>query len=119
MSSKLAYFRQLEKQLASQLAQLDELKNDESLKKEIEFENKLRALMEEYGVSEKAVLNLLGGVTESAAPTGKSQRKPRAVKKYVNPHNGETVETKGGNHSVLKKWKEQYGHETVESWLQK
>ncbi|EPG5989341.1 transcriptional regulator, partial [Pseudomonas aeruginosa] len=28
-------------------------------------------------------------------------------------------ETKGGNHKVLKAWKEQYGSETVESWLQR
>ncbi|MDI7111006.1 transcriptional regulator, partial [Pseudomonas aeruginosa] len=26
---------------------------------------------------------------------------------------------KGGNHKVLKAWKEQYGSETVESWLQR
>jgi len=118
--SKLAQYRLLEQQLASQMAQLDELKNDESLKREIEFENKLRALLEEYNVSEKSVVNLLGGAVKSVAgPSVKGTRQPRAVKKYVNPHNGEVIETKGGNHAGLKKWKEQYGADTVNSWLQK
>ena len=42
--SRLAEFRQLEQQLAAQLAELEAMKNDSSLKKEIEFEKKLRAL---------------------------------------------------------------------------
>jgi hypothetical protein len=29
----------------------------------------------------------------------------------------EVVETKGGNHKVLKEWKAEYGSDTVESWL--
>lgn len=46
-------------------------------------------------------------------------RKPRQVKVYKNPHTGELVETKGGNHRTLKEWKAQYGAATVESWLAK
>ncbi|MCQ4239991.1 transcriptional regulator, partial [Pseudomonas stutzeri] len=36
--SKLAEFKALEAQLAAQLKQLDALKNDDKLKREIEFE---------------------------------------------------------------------------------
>lgn len=43
--SKLAEFKALEAKLAEQLKQLDALKNDEALKREIEFEEKLRTLM--------------------------------------------------------------------------
>jgi hypothetical protein len=39
------------------------------------------------------------------------------VKQYKNPHNGEVIETKGGNHKLLKEWKAQYGAEEVESWV--
>ncbi|MNS60205.1 hypothetical protein D3C72_931900 [compost metagenome] len=39
------------------------------------------------------------------------------VKVYQNPHTGELIETKGGNHRGLKAWKEQYGAATVDSWL--
>ncbi len=46
-----------------------------------------------------------------------TQRKPREVKIYKNPHNGELIETKGGNHRLLKQWKQEHGADVVESWL--
>jgi hypothetical protein len=45
--------------------------------------------------------------------------KPRQVKIFKNPHTGEVVETKGGNHKTLKEWKAEHGSATVESWLTK
>lgn len=54
-------------------------------------------------------------VSESKAGT----RKPRQVKVYKNPHTGEVVESKGGNHKILKEWKAEHGSATVESWLAK
>lgn len=48
----------------------------------------------------------------------KKTRRARTVKVYKNPNNGEIIETKGGNHKALKAWKEQYGADTVESWLE-
>ena len=120
--SKLAEFRQLEKHLAEQLQALEALKGDAGLKKEIEFESKLRDLLAKYGYSLKDVINLLdpqtgrrASVTESKTAT----RKPRQVKVYKNPHTGEVVETKGGNHKTLKEWKVKHGSDTVESWLSK
>ena len=56
----------------------------------------------------------------SAATTGsKPPRKARTVKVYKNPHNGEVVETKGGNHKTLKEWKLNWGGDVVEGWVQK
>jgi hypothetical protein len=40
-------------------------------------------------------------------------------KVYKNPHTGEVVETKGGNHNQLKEWKAEHDSDTVESWLSK
>ena len=120
--SKLAEFRQLEKHLAEQLQALEVLKGDSSLKKEIEFETKLRALLAEHGYSLKDVINLLDPQAARRAPVAESKagtRRPRQVKVYKNPHSGEMVETKGGNHKTLKEWKAQYGAATVESWLTK
>ncbi|MNH44318.1 hypothetical protein D3C79_1064480 [compost metagenome] len=54
----------------------------------------------------------------TAATSTSAQRKPREVKRYKNPHSGEVVETKGGNHKILKQWKQEHGSDTVESWLQ-
>jgi hypothetical protein len=120
--SKLAEFRQLEKHLAEQLQALEALKGDVGLKKEIEFEAKLRALLVEYGYSLQNVINLLDPQAGRRAPvveSGPGIRKPRQVKVYKNPHTGEVVETKGGNHKILKEWKAQHGSTTVESWLTK
>jgi hypothetical protein len=120
--SKLAEFRALEQKLAAQLAELEKLKGDESLKKEIEFEEKLKKLMSSYDKSLKDIIAILDPdapvPTRSNATTAKPQRKERALKRYKNPETGEVVETKGGNHKVLKAWKEKYGAQTVESWLQ-
>lgn len=120
--SRLAEFRAAEKALADQLAHLESLKKDAGLKKEIEFEEKLTALMAEYSKSLKDIIAILD---PAAANDGRksvraaaSQRRARAVKVYKNPNSGEVVETKGGNHKVLKAWKAQYGNDTVESWLQ-
>jgi hypothetical protein len=119
--SKLAEFRHLEQQLAAQLAELENLKNDTGLKREIEFEAKLRNLLSEYGFSLKNIINLLDPqVLTGRFPTvaeAKGTRKPRQLKTYKNPHSGEVVETKGGNHKVLKEWKAEYGADEVESWL--
>ena len=120
--SKLAEFRQLEKHLAEQLQALEALKGDVGLKKEIEFETKLRALLGEYSYSLKDVINLLDPQARRRAPSTESKsgsRKPRQLKVYKNPHTGEVVETKGGNHKTLKEWKAKYGSDTVESWLTK
>ena len=121
--SRLAEFRALEQQLAAQLAELETLKNDDGLKREIEFEQKLRNLLGEYGYSLRNIIAILDpqasrrapGATESKA----GSRKPRQVKIYKNPHSGEVVETKGGNHKTLKEWKAKHGSATVESWLTK
>lgn len=120
--SKLAEFRQLEKHLAEQLQALEALKGDAGLKKEIEFEKKLRDLLAKYGYSLKDVINLLDPQAGRRAPGAESKvgsRRPREVKIYKNPHSGEVVETKGGNHKILKDWKAEYGSDTVESWLAK
>ena len=122
--SRLAEFRKLEQQLAAQLAELETLKNDSGLKKEIEFESKLRDLLGEYSFSLRDVVNILdpeNGKSRRGAPAAaeKATRKARSVKVYKSPLTGEVVETKGGNHKLLKAWKAQFGSAEVESWLTK
>ena len=118
--SRLAEINATEKAIKEQLAQLESLKNDAGLKKEIEFEEKLKTLMGKYDKSLRDVIAILdpaprkGGAPAAAAP---KQRRARVVKVYHNPHTGELIETKGGNHRGLKAWKEEYGAATVDSWL--
>lgn len=120
--SKLAEYRQLERHLAEQLQALEAMKGNKALEQEIEFESKLRELLGEYNKSLKDIISILDPQDSSRpgkAPTApvKASRKPRSVKVYKNPHSGEVVETKGGNHKTLKQWKAEYGAETVESWV--
>lgn len=123
--SKLAEYRQLERHLADQQAALEAMKGDKGLEKEIEFEGKLRELLGEYSKSLRDVISIL-----DTQPVGKNAknaksplpekgvRKARAMKVYKHPHTGEIVETKGGNHKLLKSWKSEHGASEVESWLQ-
>lgn len=57
--SRLAEFRQLEQQLATQLAELEALKGSSELQAEIEFESKLRDLLSKYGCSLCDIINIL------------------------------------------------------------
>ncbi len=117
--SRLAEFRAAEKALQEQMAQLEALKKDSGLKREIEFEQKLVGLMKSYDKSLRDIIAILDpkAVSKVSAAPAKQQRRPRVVKVYENPHTGELIETKGGNHRGLKAWKEQYGASTVESWV--
>ena len=119
--SRLAEFRQLEKHLAEQLAALEAMKGDEGLKKEVEFETKLRELLAQYGYSLRNIIAILDPQASSrrapaAAESKAGTRKPRDVKIYKNPNSGELIETKGGNHRQLKEWKNEFGADVVESW---
>lgn len=121
--SRLAEFRAAEKALQEQIAQLETLKKDTGLKREIEFEQKLLGLMKSYDKGLREIIAILDpkaglkAAPRSAGGAQKQQRRPRVVKVYENPHTGELIETKGGNHRGLKAWKEQYGAKTVDSWL--
>ncbi|QAX83241.1 transcriptional regulator [Pseudomonas sp. DTU12.3] len=118
--SKLAEYRQLEKHLAEQLQALEALKGNDGLKKEIEFETKLRKLLDQYGFSLKHIINLLEPhhtANRQAVASPKKTRKQRETKVYKNPTTGEVIETKGGNHRALKQWKAEFGADVVEGWL--
>ena len=117
--SRLAEFRAAEKALQEQMAQLETLKNDAGLKREIEFEKKLVALMKQYDKGLREMIAILDpkATSRAPAPAAKQQRRARVVKVYENPHTGERIETKGGNHRGLKAWKQQYGAQKVESWV--
>ncbi|MBH3384414.1 H-NS histone family protein [Pseudomonas sp. URIL14HWK12:I3] len=119
--SRLAEFRKLEQTLAAQLAELEAMKGSAELQAEIEFETKLRDLLSKYGYSLRDIINILDpqASRRAAAPAvaEKAPRRARQVKQYKNPHNGEIIETKGGNHKLLKEWKAEYGSDVVEGWL--
>lgn len=111
------------KQLMEQLAaEINQLENDQALKQELAFESRVRELMEEFDKSPKQVLRILTAIDPSIggakAESTASPRAKRPMKTYKNPHTGEEVKTRGGNHKVLNEWRQKHGKETVQSWQQ-
>lgn len=85
----------------------------------MEFETKLRALLNQYGFSLKHIINLLDPQSTKRASTlaaAPSKREPRELKVYKNPHAGEVIETKGSNNKTRKNWKAEYGANVVKEW---
>ncbi|KAA0019178.1 H-NS histone family protein [Salinicola corii] len=109
---------QLLKQLEEELKRME---GDQRLKSELEFKEKLEALMAEYGKTTRDVIELLSpaeGPQASNTQAGSiGGRRKRKLKIYKNPKTGEVVETRGGNHKTLKAWKDEHGGDTVESWV--
>lgn len=112
-------FRETKEKIKELEDRLANLSQDSKLKTELEFEEKLHALMAEYNKSPRDLIVILDpqAVRGAAKSTITRTRKPRLMKQYNNPHNGEVIETKGGNHKILKEWKAKWGGDTVESWV--
>ncbi|HHX35314.1 MAG TPA: histone-like nucleoid-structuring protein MvaT [Pseudomonadales bacterium] len=112
-------FRETKERIKELEGRLASLSQDSNLQKELEFEEKLRSLMAEYNKSLRDITVIIDpqaaerGATRATTRT----RKPRKTKQYNNPHTGDVIETKGGNHKVLKEWKAKWGGDTVESWV--
>ena len=114
-------YRNIEESIKELQERLKNMSQDDKLKKELEFEGKLRTLMGEYSKSLRDVIALLDPESKlSKAPRGgvktTTTKRARKVKQYKNPHNGEVIETKGGNHKTLKEWKAKWGSDVVEGW---
>lgn len=117
--SLITEYRETEEALKSLKKRLEELDNSEELLVELEFEEKLRALMAEYQQNLGSIINLLDPDRSKRSNLPNPQvktRRERTVSVYTNPHNGVSVETKGGNNKQLREWKTQYGADVVESW---
>lgn len=120
--SLLNEYIQKEQQLKQLQEDLQRLEGDQRLKGELEFKAKLEALMNEFGKRPGDVIALLDPTADqrsSKATASGNARRKRRLKIYKNPKTGEVIETRGGNHKGLRSWKDQYGDETVESWLER
>ncbi|RMT06062.1 hypothetical protein ALP54_03459 [Pseudomonas amygdali pv. lachrymans] len=124
--SKVQEFRQLEQSLADNQKLLAELKPQVQDRLDTVELWKLEAEEKGYDLEEMALalcphlVNPEKLVVASAPQRQRQQGKPRkarVVKTYKNPHNGEEVQTKGGNHKVLKEWKAKWGGAVVETWV--
>ncbi|MWJ28569.1 H-NS histone family protein [Halomonas sp. ZH2S] len=121
MASVLNDYIKKEQMLKQLQEELQALESNSELKKELEFKDKLQALMTEHGKEARDVCEILDPSYRNASvkdpKSGTSDRKKRALKVYKNPHTGQVVETRGGNHKVIQEWKAEYGNEEVISWI--
>ena len=113
-------YRATEEAIKELQERLKNLSQDDKLKKELEFDAKLRSLMAEYQKSLRDIIALLDPESRASKPARVSKAAPakraRKVKQYKNPNTGEVIETKGGNHKTLKEWKAKWGAAVVEGW---
>lgn len=112
-------YRATEQAIKELQQRLNDMGSNDALKVEMEFEEKLRTLMEEFGKSLGDIISLLDPDRAKRSPGARppvKTRRQRVVSVYSNPHTGEKIQTKGGNNKVLKEWKAEYGADVVESW---
>ena len=105
--SILGTYMQKEKQVNQIIEKLDRLKNENRLKAELTFKEKLEDLMCDFDKSFTDFVYLLNpqpttAATVSTTSTGRAKRK---LKAYKNPNTEEVVETRGGNQKTLRVWK--------------
>ena len=111
----------IEKQMAQLEKELKSIENSAAFKKENAVKRALTNLMKKHSCSQSDLIALLQtGESEPSKRRKKpaaTKRKPRKLKVFKNPETGETVETRGGNHKVLKAWKTQYKLNNIDDWL--
>ena len=111
---------------------IEKLEGDSALLKERAFVSEFIALKDRYDFTPDEVLRLLKpeesfAMIETADSIyqlletnieagGAARSTAKSLRRYKNPHTGETVETRGSNHNKLKEWRKRYGAETVVSW---
>ncbi len=116
MSAVLKRFIEAEARLKQAQLDYEKMQSDPKFQRAMEVKEKLHALQEEYEMSADEMVALIKPeAVEEPEPKATSNRRPRRLKKYTNPHTGEVIETRGGNHKGLKEWRDQYGDE-VDNW---
>ena len=111
----------LELKLAQIEKELKSIERSSAFKKENAISKALNNLMRKHGCTKNDLISILqhdiaAPAKRSVASSSKS-RKPRKLKVFKNPNTGETVETRGGNHKVLKAWKSEYNLANIDEWL--
>lgn len=134
MFEKIALYTAAELALAKQVTALEELKNDPELKRELEFSSELEALLTKYSFSKSKLYGFLDAQygaakeaevkTPALTKTGRASRVKAGYdahkdKLWTNPHTGETVMSRRRDHKTLLAWTEQYGLETVLTWMKR
>ncbi|MDH4602473.1 MULTISPECIES: histone-like nucleoid-structuring protein, MvaT/MvaU family [Pseudomonas syringae group] len=82
----------------------------------LEFANKLDALLREYGMSLQEAVSILDPSAQSRLTIAQQHAKASKNVVYTNPHTGESASYRGRPNQILDAWKKQYGPSVVKSW---
>ena len=112
---------QLQAALAKLKKEIETLEKSESYKSEQSLIRGVEKLLSKYGKTKTELITFL---RDGSAPMAskkpakpKTARKQRKLKVYKNPHTNNVIETRGGNHRVLKTWKAEYPAQNIEEWI--
>ena len=110
---------QMEAALAKLKIEIANLEKSESYKNEQSLIRGVEKLLNKFGKTKAELIAFLSDEKTSLTEKAKSQkpRKQRKLKIYKNPLTNETIETRGGNHKVIKAWKNQYPTQNIEEWI--
>ena len=112
---------QMEAALAKLKIEIASLEKSESYKNEQSLIRGVEKLLNKFGKTKAELIAYLsdGKTTKVTTKKAKSTntRRRRKLKIYQNPLTKETIETRGGNHKILKAWKNQYPTQNIEEWI--
>ena len=118
--SMILELRSIEAEIKALQEKKERLEADPRLAQDIQLRELISDALKEYDRTPEYLLALFGQVSTKASGKGGAepkQRRERIVKRYVNPHTNEVIETKGGNHKGLNEWKKVHGKAEVETWV--
>ena len=112
---------QMEAALAKLKIEIANLEKSESYKNEQSLIRGVEKLLHRFGKTKAELISYLSDGKTTKVTTKKAvstnARKRRKLKIYQNPLTNETIETRGGNHKILKAWKNQYPTHDIEEWI--
>lgn len=120
---KIAEFQAAQLELSKRVTALEELRNDPELKRELEFDAELEALLGKYSMSRDKLYNFMHAQVmavrsaEKGTLTSKGKvAAPGKMKRWTNPFDGVVIDSGRRDHNVIKGWIAQYGLKTVLTW---
>lgn len=117
MTTVLARYKRVQMQIEQKEAEVKALEQSEQVQRILEFEALVKEIMAEYEVEIDQLVDLLcPGATITTVVKPKTKVR-RSLKVYTNPHSGEVAKTRGRS-KVVSRWKERYGDEEVERWME-
>ena len=112
---------QMEASLAKLKKEIVLLEKSETYKKEQALIKGVTRLLAKHGKTKSDLILFLNDEAKNPKKKRiiktKSDRKQRKLKVYKNPVTEEIIETRGGNHRVLKAWRAEYPTKNIEAWV--